>query len=65
VWIKYESGRNTFASRLLWRIGHTFDVNVPIDSKSMGLFLGRAEFISLRIPTSGGLFPHVITVSQN
>lgn len=66
MWSKNESGRNMFASRLLWRIGHAFDVNVPVDSKSKGLCLGRAEFISLRIPTSGGLFPHVInTVSQN
>lgn len=60
VWSKNESGRNMFASRLPWRIGYAFDVNVPFDSKSKGLCLGRAKFISVRIPTSGGLFPHAI-----
>jgi hypothetical protein len=65
VWSMKESGRNVFASRLLRRIRLVCDVNVPVDSKNKGVCLGRAEFISLRIPTSGGLCAHVInTVSQ-
>jgi hypothetical protein len=66
VWSMKESGRYVFASMLLRRIRHMYDVNVPINIKSKGLYSGRAEFISLRIPTSGGLFAHVInTVSQS
>jgi hypothetical protein len=66
MWRMKELGRNVFASRLMRRIRHACDVNIPIDSKSKGVCLARAEFISLRIPTSDGLCAHVInTVSQN
>lgn len=39
VWSMKELGRNVFVSRLLRRIRHVCDVNVPIDSKSKGVFL--------------------------